>query len=129
MIKMTDSKEEFLKLELKHPKKDFANIVIIPTGEMHDSGYGCMKFALFDDHSEYVGCVGGYSDVICFNGIGGYGDRFFRTGHLRDEVQRTDFQMDLLPNGLFRIFTQSCLCHTSPIQTSTFELFAELRRK
>ena len=122
-ITMEASKEEFFKLDFKKPDRDFQNVVIIPTGEVHESGYGCMKFALFDGKSEYVGCVGGYSDVICFNGIGGYGDRWTTRNIIKDLVPRVDFQMDLLPNGLFRIFTQASCMYTDKIQTSTFELY------
>lgn len=122
-ITMDASKEEFLKLEFKNPDRRFQNVVIIPTGEVHDSGYGCMKFAFFDGKGKYVGCVGGYSDVICFNGIGGYGDRRKARNIIKDLVPRVDFQMDLLPNGLFRIFTQSSVMFTDEIQTSTFELY------
>lgn len=69
---INSTKEEFEKLDYFEPTGEFNGIVIIPTNEMHESGYMCMKFALMD-HSEVVGCVGGSSDVINLNGIGGYG--------------------------------------------------------
>ena len=47
--------------------KKFRNIIIIPTDEMHDSGFRCMKYILLDWNDggyEVVGVVGGYSDVL-----------------------------------------------------------------
>ena len=66
------TREEFENLKYFEPTGEFNGIVIIPTNEMHESGYMCMKFALMD-HWEVAGCVGGGSDVIHLNGIGGYG--------------------------------------------------------
>ena len=64
--------------------KEFDNIIIIPTGEMHYSGFGCMKYVLlkWENDLEVVGVVGGYSDVI----------------HVRDEAN-----IDCLPCGYLRI--------------------------
>ena len=48
--------------------KKFRNIIIIPTDEIHDSGFRCMKYILlnFAEYGGYevVGVVGGYSDVL-----------------------------------------------------------------
>ncbi len=47
--------------------KEFKNIIIIPTDEIHDSGFRCMKFVLIKWNNgfyEVVGVVGGYSDVL-----------------------------------------------------------------
>ena len=47
--------------------KEFSNIIIVPTDEMHVSGFRCMKYILLkwkDEYYEVVGVVGGYSDVI-----------------------------------------------------------------
>lgn len=71
-MNLNATKEEFLNLGYKRPEGPFDGFVIIPTGELHDSGYMCMKLAL-TYHYEVVGCVSGYSDVIHLNGIGGYG--------------------------------------------------------
>ena len=42
---------------------EYNNIIIIPINELHDSGFGCMKFVLLN-HENLVGVIGGYSDVI-----------------------------------------------------------------
>lgn len=46
--------------------KKFSSIIIIPTDEMHDSGFRCMKYILlkWENGLNVVGVVGGYSDVI-----------------------------------------------------------------
>lgn len=44
--------------------KEFNNIIIIPTDDMHDSDFRCMKYILLTWDLEVVGVVGGYSDVI-----------------------------------------------------------------
>ncbi len=64
--------------------EEYDNIIIIPTGEMHDSGFRCMKYVLLksDIGLDVVGVVGGYSDVI----------------HVRDEAN-----IDCLPCGYLRI--------------------------
>lgn len=93
------TREEFEKLDYFKAADKFNGIVIIPTNELHDSGYGCMKFALLK-HDEVVGCVGGGSDVIHLNGIGGYGRKYNNT----NMVKRIDWSIDCLPNGLLRLF-------------------------
>lgn len=98
------TKEEFENLDYFEPTDEFNGIVIVPTNELHDSGFGCMKFALMN-RSEVVGCVGGGSDVIHLNGIGGYGKyedyhRVLKTGL----IKRVDWSIDCLPNGLIRLF-------------------------
>ena len=56
----------------------FHSFVIIPVerdGEidLHDSGWGCMEFCLVNNDLEPIGKVGGGSDVVNLDGIGGYG--------------------------------------------------------
>ena len=80
------TKEEFENLDYFEPTDEFNGIVIVPTNELHDSGFGCMKFALI-------------------NGIGGYGKyedyhRVLKTGL----IKRVDWSIDCLPNGLIRLF-------------------------
>ena len=46
--------------------KEFNDIIIVPTGKMHDSGFRCMKYILinWENGTNVVGVVGGYSDVL-----------------------------------------------------------------
>lgn len=63
--------KEFKELECFEPKGFFNNIIIVPTDNVHDSGYRCMKFVLWNSQKgEIVGVVSGWSDVIHPNGIG-----------------------------------------------------------
>lgn len=110
------TKEEFLNLEYKRPEGPFDGFVIIPTGELHDSGFMCMKFAL-TYHYEVVGCVGGGSDVIDLNGIGGYGKDFNKA------PIRQDWSIDCLKNGLLRVFSQSHNLELPEFVLSDFEIY------
>jgi hypothetical protein len=109
-VNINSTKEEFENLNYFKPTDEFNGIVIIPTNELHDSGFGCMKFALLN-HGEVVGCVGGGSDVIHLNGIGGYGkyDKDFGRALKTDMTERIDWSIDCLPNGLIRLFCSYAL--------------------
>lgn len=126
-IFLNSPKEDFEKLEFQQPTGHFNSFIIIPTGEMHDSGYGCMKFALFND-TKYVGCVGGGSDVIHFNGIGGYGLQW-KEGVEHGKVPVVDFCVDLFPNGLFRVFSQNCYLFIDSIICSDFYVYAQSKKE
>ena len=118
------TREEFEKLDYFEPTGDFNGIVIIPTNEMHESGYMCMKFALMD-HWEVVGCVGGGSDVIHLNGIGGYGKyENYKEALKTGLVKRVDWSIDCLPNGLIRLFCSSKL-ELDDIICSDFNLYVK----
>ena len=82
----------------------FTGFIIVPTGELHDSGFGCMKFVL-THHNEVVGAVGGWCDVVHLNGIGGYGRDWLQAIASR-MVPVIDWSMDLLPkSGCLRVFS------------------------
>ena len=122
------TREEFENLECFAPTGEFNGIIIIPTNEMHESGYMCMKFALMD-HWEVVGCVGGGSDVIHLNGIGGYGKyedyhEALKTGL----TKRVNWSIDCLPNGLIRLFCSKKL-ELDEIICSDFNLYVKSERE
>jgi len=118
------TREEFESLDYFKPTGEFNGIVIIPTNEMHESGYRCMKFALMD-HWEVVGCVGGSSDVIHLNGIGGYGKYENYKETLKTGLtKRVDWSIDCLPNGLIRLFCSSKL-ELDDIICSDFNLYVK----
>ena len=52
--------------------KEYNQMIIVPTDELHESGYFCMKYVLIKvgmkDPPEVIGVVGGYSDVIHLSG-------------------------------------------------------------
>ena len=103
------TREYFVNLNYFKPIDNFNGVVIVPSDDIHDSGYRCMKFVL-TNHGRVVGCVGGGSDVIHLNGIGGYGkyvdyEKVIKTGM----VKRVDWSIDCLPCGLLRLFCSSNL--------------------
>lgn len=85
----------------------FDFFVVVPWGEMHDSGFAAFGIVAFEYNPEHiaqpVGAFCEYSDVIKFDGIGGYG--------LWDEEKKQykpleahGWAMDMLPSGLVRFF-------------------------
>ena len=102
IMKMT--KEELLKIENFYNKKKFNAIVIVPTGELHESDFECMKYILLD-HFEIVGAVSGWSDVVHVDGIGGYGKNLSDYGKLK---KARDLNIDCLPKShCLRLFSMS----------------------
>lgn len=119
-------RELFDSLDYFAPTKPFNGFVIIPTGEYHDSGYCCMKFALYQwngECNEIVGCVGGGCDVIHLNGIGGYGKNY-KQALLTRKVSIVDWNMDILPNGLVRVFCHKEL-ELDDLICSDFNIYAK----
>lgn len=77
----------------------YDQIIIVPTENIHDSGYLCMKYVLVKIGEEYppkiVGVVGGWSDVL----------------HLCWEARTPKANIDCLPNSecLRLILYENCL--------------------
>jgi len=119
------TREEFENLDYFGPIDEFDGIVIIPTNILHDSGFGCMKFALTNEY-EVVGCIGGCCDVIHLNGREGYGryDENFNEVIKTNKVPRIDWSIDCLPNGLIRLFCSYKL-DTDKLITSDFSLYVK----
>lgn len=106
--------------------KKFNSFIIVPMDEDHDSGYRAMKLILMNaKNDEIVGVIGGGSDVINLDGIGGYG---LRNGPILEDPQltpRTDWSIDCLPgSGCLRVFvTNRLLCLDTNIICSSIEIF------
>ena len=66
------TRKELLAIEPFNEEALFNSVILVPTGKVHDSGYGCMRFILLDD-GDIVGCIDKGSDVVYPNGIGNYG--------------------------------------------------------
>lgn len=77
----------------------YNQIIIVPTDELHDSGYICMKYVLVEVGKEYppkiVGVVGGWSDVL----------------HMPGGIHAVEANIDCLPNSkcLRLILYENCL--------------------
>lgn len=97
----------------------FESIVIIPTDELHDSGWQCMEFVGVDENMEPVVRMSGCSDVIHIDGIGGY-------GKWADKIPRSRpiqaWSIDCLPkSGYLRLFCHGKIDVGNDL--SSFEVF------
>lgn len=115
-------------------KDTFSSLVIIPTGEEHDSGFQCMEFALIRDDGVPICRVSGIADVIAIDGIGGYGVRdiskAFRLSNGQPVVVPHGWRIDCLPCGYLRLFPNGSLMLERPYWSgSTFEIYAEENEK
>lgn len=81
------------------------SFVIIPTGELHDSGFQCMEIVALDDKHNPMCKCSGCSDVVNLDGIGGYGKslEFYNLGHIPLN-KLVGWSLDVLPCGYVRIF-------------------------
>lgn len=96
------TKKELMELKNFIPKENFTGIVIVPMNYKHDSGYQCMKYILLN-HNEIVGVLGGGSDVMHINGIGGYGKNPDYTSRI---IRAHDLRIDCLPKSkCLRLFS------------------------
>lgn len=75
----------------------YNSIVIVPTDEIHDSGYRCMDF-VFCDKEKAIGVVRCGSDVLHLD----WGS--FIDPKYQDKTNR-GWSIDCTPNGFLRIFT------------------------
>ena len=100
------TRQEFLDMENFITEKPFRGIVIVPTDELHDSGFLCMKFILVN-RGEIVGVVSGWSDVMHIDGIGGYGK--VPAASIRTQLtKRVGWSVDCLPgSGCLRLFSDA----------------------
>lgn len=107
------SLEDFQSADIANTMWRFNGVTIVPTGDLHDSGFGCMKYIL-SDHGKVVDVIGGGSDVLH---IGGYGLK-------RERPSTTLWSIDCLPCGLVRLFTHS-LCSRDEFVGSDFLIYED----
>lgn len=127
------SLEELREVPYIEPKANLkiGGIVIVPLEEVHDSGYACMKFVLLGEFHEVIGAVGGCSDVIHINGIGGYGDyqtceESIKTG----KIDVAAWSLDCLPtSGCLRLFNCHGSMRISELIGSDFDVYAVKKEK
>lgn len=111
---------------------EFNSLVIIPveneggTIDLHDSGWGCMEFCLIDRNNEPIGKVGGGSDVVKLDGIGGYGyDWLNKYDHVPNHIPIHSWSLDMLPCGYLRVWARTTLFINDRLICSNMEVFAE----
>ncbi len=114
-------------LDWKHDLEVYDSLVILPglKKDMHDSGYRMMEFVAVKDN-EPLGRIVGGSDVIHFDGIGGYGKNWIDIyGTVPKAIPPSGWSIDCLPaSGLLRIFPSSHRMSSAP-PLSSFEIFKE----
>ena len=102
---------------------EFDSLVILPTEDIHDSGYRMMDFVAIDKKRGPLCRLSGRSDVIHIGGIGGYGKRMAHFLLDKPDESPIPWSIDCLPvSGLLRIFCGRPL--TVGDALSSFELFA-----
>lgn len=102
----------------------FDSLVILPTRRRHDSGYRCMYFIACIKGVPKVK-IGGGSDVIHLDGIGGIGkDGLQKYGTCPQTIPPSGWNIDCLPkSGLLQLFTHGEL--SCGIALSSFEVYTE----
>lgn len=85
--------QEFLEMPTKKPTETFVSVIIVPTDEIHDSGFRCMKFILTDG-DRIVGVVDTGSDVVWPNGVCNFGRNML--GNFIDKIPYMGLHMDCL---------------------------------
>ena len=86
---------------------EFNSLVIIPQNYAHDSGWMCMDFVAVDINGEPICKLFGCSDVLSFDGVGGYGN--YGTGKTTIYVKPKGWSIDCLPCGYLRVFSNGVL--------------------
>lgn len=108
--------------------KQFDSIIILPERRKHDSGYRCMSFVGCID-GEPVAIMSGVSDVIHFDGIGGYGKDLIIRVHGAPKLRTvTAWSIDCLPCGCLHIWARGKKIEIG-YMLSSFEIFAEVPLK
>jgi hypothetical protein len=104
-------------------EEPFDSIVILPTKYIHDAGFRCMDFVGIRNFKP-VCRLSGCSDIIHFDGIGGFGYRWINKGGVPTTTPVKDWNIDCLPtSGLLRIFShQHKILAGSSL--GSFEIFA-----
>lgn len=96
----------------------FYSLVIIPTGEMHESGFQMMDFVAVAKDETPIMKLSGCSDVLNIDGIGGYGNW---NGNIPISRPIQSWAIDCLPCGYLRLFCRGII--TCGAALSTFEIF------
>lgn len=101
-----------------------AALVIVPTGKLHDSGYGTMSFVAQDNEGKPMGQMGGCSDAIHLDGIGGYGPRCeIRADGKPPLIPVSGWFMDCLPvSGCLRLMARASI--KTDVSVSDFRVYS-----
>lgn len=112
------------RLRWNDEETEFNSLLIVPRGELHDSGWMCMVFiALWN--GEPVGYFDCGSDVISLDGTGGYG-RYsdWPMGSIPRMVSPKGWRMDMTPGGCLRLFVTNMDYVLKAEGLSSFQVYA-----
>ena len=123
ILEMT--RKDFESLQHRGRNEDigkFDCLVILPSRGIHDSGYRLLDFVACNNNHP-ICRMSGRSDVIHFNGIGGFGYKWFeKYGTCPETIEPIAWNIDCLPkSGLLRIFTYDKLVAGASL--SSFEIY------
>ena len=123
-------KKDIMNIDYFNPTDNkFSSLLIVPLNTLHSSGYRNMKFILLNREHEVVGCVGGASDVIHIEGIGGYGSMTnFDTRQRTRLMSLVDWSIDVLPCGYVRLFSSHTFTISEFPYVSDFCIYADVER-
>lgn len=101
----------------------YNGVLIVPNGEIHDSGFECMDF-IFCRKTEVLGRVSRCSDVLHIDGIGGYGD-FHPTWNnsIPKSLPIRGWSIDCTPKGFIRLFSTRCNFKIDTYGLSDFSIY------
>lgn len=125
--KKTDFKKLPNIIELSEKEREFDSLIIIPERYKHESGYMCMSFAGCKD-DKAVCIMSGGSDVIHFDGIGGYGRWWKEGSKIPEKILSKAWNIDCIPCGYLRIFSGNGKI-TIGSMLSDFEIYADYLTK
>lgn len=117
--------KEFQEIENFGKDSLFDSVIIVPTNEVHDSGFRCMKFILVNEGG-IVGAVGGGSDVVHPNGIGNHGKEMSYFDSLsKQTIPYMGLSLDCLRESNCVRIMMSKLCKCDSFIGSDFQFFME----
>ena len=120
---INSSSPSIKKLDWQGEPTSFNGLLIVPTGELHGSGWMCMAFIALEG-DEPVGYFNYGSDVVNMDGIGGYG-RWNSTKGIPAMVEPKAWSLDMTPGGCARLFANRSGYKLRGEGLSTFELYAD----
>ena len=118
------TREQLLSIDKFYTNKPFKAVVIVPTNNIHDSGYRCMKYILLDPQTDtIVGVLGGGSDVIHINGFNGFGLNYEQAIKTR-KAPVIGWRIDCLrESGCVRLFSDKPCIVKDYIGASDFTIY------
>jgi hypothetical protein len=116
--------EELPQRERWDEEIECSSLVVLPSRRLHGSGFRCMAFVLVQENIAFMR-VGGGSDVVHIDGIGGFGYRWSdREGAMRFLLPPSGWGIDCLKkSGLLRLFPASHRVMVGA-SLSSFEIWA-----